>query len=187
MPQRRRVQLDKRGRPVVPSAPEREVQPPECACPRLEPSDWYEVESDWSDIAFLRASLPALFGVPLRYRAVRQGLFEHAQAAGLRVPSDAMVLLGEGRFLRRLLLEVEGEATNLWRPGGFAFSRLVPAPYGALRRAAERTVAVAKERYGRAPDFLWVWYLTCSLCSSAREFETLFIAHYVADGAAARS
>ncbi len=178
MSQRRRVRLDERGRPIRREAPAARAEEPSCACPRLEPADWHEVESDWSDISFLRATIPAVFGVPLRYDAVRRRLMEHAEAAGLRVPEDPMLLLGSGRFRRPLLLEVEGDAPGVWRPGGFAFSRLVPAPFGALRREAERTAAAARERYGRPPDHIWVWYLTCGRCSAARQFETLFIAHY---------
>lgn len=178
MAQRRRVRLDERGRPLRPEAPAPQAEEPLCGCARLEPGDWHEVESDWSDISFLRATLPALFGVPLRYDAIRRRLMERAEAAGLRVPEAPMLLLGNGRFRRPLLLEVEGDAPGVWRPGGFAFSRLVPAPFGALRREAERTAAAARERYGRPPDHLWVWYLTCGRCSAARQFETLFIAHY---------
>ncbi|MDW8046503.1 MAG: hypothetical protein RMK15_04410 [Chloroflexota bacterium] len=173
---RRRVPLDEQGRPIP---EERGAEPePDCECPRLDPEEWHEVESDWSDIGFLRASLPALAGVPFRYGAARRGLLERAAQLGLRVPDAPMLLLGPGRVRRLLLLEVEGEAPDVWRPGGFAFSRLVPAPFGSLRREASHTLAAAQERYGGPPDHLWVWYLTCSRCSAARKFETLFVAHY---------
>ena len=36
----------------------------------------------------------------------------------------------------------------------------------------------ATARYGRRPDKTWVWYLTCQICTTERNFETLFVAHY---------
>lgn len=153
----------------------------ECRCPVLERDDWHEVESDWSDIVFLRTAVPALLGVPVRFEAARRRLYERARQLGCQVPEDPMFLLGPGRFRRPLLLEVEAggqEAPDLWRPGGFAYSRLAQAPYGAVRREARVTFEAARERYGRAPDSVWVWYLTCARCSAARGFETLFLAHY---------
>ena len=63
-------------------------------------------------------------------------------------------------------------------PGGVAWTRLLPAPWGRMRALMGETKRLARERYGRAPDSVWVWYLTCRVCSAEREFETLFVAHY---------
>jgi hypothetical protein len=64
------------------------------------------------------------------------------------------------------------------RPGGIVFTRILNAPWGEMARNLEETRAAALERYGRAPDSMWVWYLTCRACSAQRGFETLFVAHY---------
>jgi hypothetical protein len=153
----------------------------ECSCPRLDLADWHEVESDWSDITFLRTGAAALLGVPVGYEPARKSLYRRAGQAGLAVPEDAMLLIGKGRFRRPLLLEVEGAGPGqrgLYRPGGVAFSRLVPAPWGQMKRVAEETRQVARARYGHDPHALWVWYLTCRICSAERNFETLLVAHY---------
>jgi hypothetical protein len=191
MATRRRVRVDT-GEPVArpdfsgsakprAAAPEPPPDPEACDCPRLERDDWHEVESDWSDAAFLGTSLTAVAGVPLGYVDARHALEQKAEALGLTVPADAMALLGEGRFRRRLMLEVEGTPSGgekLDRPGGVAFTRLVPAPMGQIRKVVEDTEKLAKERYGRKPDSTWLWYLTCRICSEARAFETLVVAHY---------
>ncbi|MBA4180606.1 MAG: hypothetical protein C0506_08475 [Anaerolinea sp.] len=99
----------------------------------------------------------------------------------MTVPADAMVLLGAGRFRRTIMLEVEGAEAptkGVERPGGIAYTRLRPAPWGDMRRVVEETKAQARERYGRGPDEMYVWYLTCRICSNERDFETLFVAHY---------
>ena len=152
-----------------------------CACPRLEASDWDAVESDWSDIRFLRGSLTAVGGVPVGYEGAKEGLLQKAGRLGATVPEDAMVLLGSGKFRRPILLEVEGiegGRGDVTAPGGVAWTRMRPAPWGQLPKLAERVRAEARERYGRPPDDFWVWYLTCRHCSAARDFETLFVAHY---------
>ncbi len=174
---KRRVPVDKEGRPVEP-APKPEG--PVCTCPLLDAEDWHEVESDWSDIAFIRTSLPALAGVPVGYSSIGAKLAEKAAALGATVPEDAMLLLGEGKLRRPVLLEVEsdGDGTGLEMPGGLAFTRLLHAPFGAMKGLVKETRDMAKARYGRDPDDLWVWYLTCPECSADRDWETLFVAHY---------
>jgi hypothetical protein len=163
------------------SEPPREDNPDLCTCPRLERADWHEVESDFSDATFLRTSLTAAMGVPLAYQGARQRLEAEASKIGATVPDDAMILLGEGRFRRPVLLEVEGAkpgTRGLLTLGGVAFSRLVPAPLGQMKQAVADTVAMAIERYGEKPDDVWLWYLTCRICSGPRDFETLILAHY---------
>ncbi len=155
--------------------------PDACRCPRLERMDWHEVESDWSDATFVRTSMNAALGVPLGYQQIRGKLAALAAKASATVPDDAMVLLGEGKFRRPVLLEVEDApagAPGIERPGGISFSRLVPAPMGQMKSAVNDTVDAARERYGRKPDAIWLWYLTCRICSAARDFETLVLAHY---------
>lgn len=49
-----------------------------------------------------------------------------------------------------------------------------------MKSAVERTKTEAREKYGRKPDDVWIWYLTCRECSAARKFETLVVAHYKA-------
>jgi hypothetical protein len=162
------------------------AQPPdegtaECSCPRLDPEDWHEVESDWSDIAFLKGTTGAVLGVPTGYDAVRTELRNRAEKIGAEVPEDAMLLLGAGRFRRPVLLEIEGapEGTSrIERPGGVAYSELVEAPWGKMQGLVDETREHARLRYGREPDAVWIWYLTCRLCSRERNFETLIIAHY---------
>ncbi len=179
-PTKRRVPVDKEGQPVGP-APKPETSG--CDCPILDAEDWHEVESDWSDIAFIRTSLPALAGVPVGYSSIGAKLAEKALALGATVPEDAMLLLGEGKLRRPVLLEVEtaGDTAGLEMPGGVAFTRLLHAPFGAMKGLVKETREVSKGRYGREPDNLWIWYLTCTECSEARDWETLFVAHYGPD------
>ena len=47
-----------------------------------------------------------------------------------------------------------------------------------MKNLVRETRAMARERYGRDPDDLWIWYLTCTECSQSRDWETLFVAHY---------
>lgn len=193
MTEMRRVPVDPKGKWTAPEdIPPPEPPPPpldddaaaeECACPRLDPEDWHEVESDWSDATFARTSVAAVLGVPLKFGQVRERVRAIADAAGAAVPDDAMLLIGPGRVKRPLMLEVEVEGDpesmpGIVMPGGIAFTRLLPAPWGEMKNLARETEAIARKRYGRAPDTLWVWYLTCTHCSSAREYETLFVAHY---------
>lgn len=173
--ERKQAELPKHGDAVLPVEA--------CDCPQLDPADWDGVESDWSDITFLRASVKALAGVPVGFDAARDALLARAGALGLEVPEDAMLLIGEGKFSRPLLLEVEGDAhaaKDVVRPGGVAFSRLVEAPWGELAKAARRLRDEARDRYGRPPAAIYAWYLTCPLCSRERNFETLLVAHYPA-------
>ncbi|GIW17399.1 hydrolase [Tepidiforma sp.] len=179
---RRRILIPGDRKQAAPSAAGDASLPVEaCDCPRLDPADWDGVESDWSDITFLRASVKALAGVPVGFDAARSALFERASALGFEVPEDAMLLIGEGTFSRPLLLEVEGEvpaSKEVIRPGGVAYSRLVEAPWGELAKAARRLRDEARERYGRPPAAMYAWYLTCPVCSRERNFETLLVAHY---------
>lgn len=153
-----------------------------CECPVLDADEWDEVESDWSDIVFIRGNMRAAMGVPLGYGTKRLELERRAAELGAEAGLDAMFLLGEGRFSRPILLELEedpgGDAKDIYRPGGVAYTRLIPAPYGEFKKRADAFVEEATEEYGRHPDGLWVWYLTCRTCSAARDFETLFVAHY---------
>ncbi|MCC6381119.1 MAG: hypothetical protein IT304_01365 [Dehalococcoidia bacterium] len=179
MPERRRVRVGKDQRPEPP--PELPLEPLQCACPRLDRDDWDDVESDWSDIAFLRTGTTAVMGVPVGYAGSRAALSKKAAGLGLAVPDDAMFLIGAGRFRRPVMLEVEETAPGqrgVVRPGGVAYSRLVSAPWGEMGRVVEETRQRARERYGRQPDALWLWYLTCRTCSQEREYETLVVAHY---------
>ncbi|WP_322796142.1 hydrolase [Tepidiforma sp.] len=158
--------------------------PARCDCPLLDPDEWHEVESDWSDIAFLKTMVTAVAGVPVGFDTARAALKAAAAERGIALPGDEqpMLLIGEGRFRRPLLLEVEADPgardADLYRPGGFAFSRLVEAPWGELGKAARQLEADAAARYGRKPDALYAWYLTCGVCSRDRNFETLLLAHY---------
>ena len=182
MAERRRIRLDKHGDAL--EAPY-ESPPPstedECECPRLEAEDWHDVENDWSDITFVATGTTALLGVPVGFATAKAGLKARAEKLGLSVPEDAMLLLGAGKFRREIMLEVEGAAAGLKgveRPGGVAYTQLVPAPWGDMQRVVGETKEAAKERYGKNPDDLYVWYLTCRKCSQARQFETLIVAHY---------
>ncbi|MGD9933853.1 MAG: hydrolase [Dehalococcoidia bacterium] len=153
----------------------------DCACPRLDAEDWHEVESDWSDIAFVEMALTSAAGVPIGYQGAFTKLSERARSIGATVPDEPMLLLGEGRFRRPVLLEVDGapeKAKGLVRPGGVAYTRLVPAPLGEIRQVVNETNRKAAERYGRQPDSTWLWYLTCRYCSADRDYETLVVAHY---------
>ncbi len=155
--------------------------PANCACPRLDPEEWDSVESDWSDIAFVKAMTSAVLGVPVGFDAARDELRKKAARVGATIPPDPMMLIGSGKFRRPILLEVEDVpdgARDIERPGGVVYTRLLPAPWGELPKAAERVRKEALERYGREPDDLWVWYLTCRECSRERNFETLLVAHY---------
>ncbi|MGI8927102.1 MAG: hydrolase, partial [Tepidiformaceae bacterium] len=154
-----------------------------CDCPVLEPAEWHEVESDWSDIAFLTASTNAVLGVPVGYGAIRDDLLKRAARAGATVPTDAMLLMGSGRFRRPVMLEVEevpAGTKGVRRPGGTVYTRLLEVPWGEMRRAVDETTEAARARYGRDPGDVWIWYLTCRECSRERNFETLLIAHYPA-------
>jgi hypothetical protein len=176
--ERHRVPVSKKGERAQPELPELAET---CDCPRLERDEWHEVESDWSDITFVQTSTTAVLGVPVGYESTRSDLQKKAAKLGVSVPDDAMLLMGEGRFRRPVMLEVEGAETGargVVTPGGIAYSRLVPAPWGQIQRLVDETVDLAKERYGGPPDDLWLWYLTCRVCSKEREFETLIIAHY---------
>ncbi|HXU24236.1 MAG TPA: hydrolase [Tepidiformaceae bacterium] len=159
-----------------------EPEPPaECDCPRLDPEEWNEVENDWSDITFLKTTTTALLGVPMGYDSTRKEVAAKANAIGATIPEDGMLLLGSGRFRRPLLLEVEDapeHGKGIERPGGIAFTMLVEAPWGQIQGKVEETRRAATERYGRGPDNVWVWYLTCRECSHERNFETLIVAHY---------
>lgn len=185
MPDAKRVPLDKDGKPVLPASAEKETPDDsavDCNCPRLEPGDWHETESDWSDIQFVRTHAKALMGVPVGFSGLKAELVAAAEKAGGTVPPDAMVLIGEGKFRRQVLLEVEDadEASrDVVMPGGLAFTMLLPAPWGDMKKLAAQCRATAKAKYGREPNDLWVWYLTCGECSGPRDYETLFVAHYV--------
>ena len=163
--------------PASPGAPET------CDCPELDPADWDGVESDWGDITFVATTVNAVAGVPVGFETARRALFDRAAALGATIPEGAMLLIGEGRFRRPLLLEVEnvpdGER-DVVRPGGVAYTRLVQAPWGELARAAKQLRAEAVERYGRQPSNIYAWYLTCRACSRERNFATLLVAHYPA-------
>jgi len=184
--QQRRVPLNEKGLPVRKEdaeEQEQELAPGDCECPRLDPEDWDGVESDWSDISFVKTSTSAVLGVPIGYDGTRDELRKRAEKAGATVPDDAMLLNGSGKFRRPVMLEVDDVpdgARDIERPGGIAFTRQVEAPWGQLQKLSEQTRKEATEKYGREPDAMWVWYLTCRECSRARNFETLFVAHYKA-------
>ena len=182
MTTKRRVKLDDRGLPVrkedVPVD-----DPDACQCAHLDREDWDGVESDWSDITFVKAATNAIFGVPVGYQSVKDDLRKKAASIGATVPEGAMQLNGAGKFRRPVMLEVEGTAAgakDVVRPGGVAFTRVFEAPWGQLKKVANQTKLEATMKYGRAPDKLWIWYLTCRHCSRARNFETLIAAHYKA-------
>lgn len=183
-PRRKVLLADGDGR----SAPERarlqqpvDRQPDEaCNCPVLDATEWDAVESDWGDITFLATNINAIAGVPIGLDGAREALFARAAELGLRVPEDPMLLISEGAFRRRVLLEVEGDGARsaVVRPGGIAYTRLFEAPWGELKRAARRFRNEGEARYGRQPAEVLAWYLTCRVCSRARNFETLLVAHY---------
>ncbi|MCC7362883.1 MAG: hypothetical protein IT303_00805 [Dehalococcoidia bacterium] len=182
MTERRRVKVTDQGATIQPTIePDITPEPEACGCPHLDPDDWDDVESDWSDITFLKTMTNAVMGVPVGYASAREDLAAKARALGATVPDDAMLLMGDGRFRRPLLLEVEDVppgTKGIERPGGIAYTRIVPASYGELARVAEETALKATRRYGRKPDDTYVWYLTCRVCSTERNFETLIAAHY---------
>lgn len=177
MTERRRVRLDDKGQRVeIPAS-----AAADCSCPRLARDDWHDVESDWNDIAFVKSTVTAVLGVPMGYSGDRAGLEKKALALGLTVPEDPMVLLGPGRFRRSMLLEVEGAQPGVKGvefPGGFVYTRVVEAPWGEMQKVVDEMNDAAAHKYGKAPDDLFVWYLTCRSCSHERNFETLLIAHY---------
>ena len=184
MTERKRIPLDEKGLPVRKEDVPEEVaadRPAPCECPRLDKEDWDGVESDWSDISFVKTTTAAVMGIPVGYDGVKSDLRKKAEAARATVPEDAMMLNGAGRFRRPVMLEVEGAdpvAKDVERPGGVAFTRMFDAPWGKLPKLAEATEKQAAEKYGRKPDAIWLWYLTCRHCSRERNFETLIVAHY---------
>ena len=152
MSERRRVPVsqEKRRARQTPPPPADEPAEAGCSCPRLERDEWHEVESDWSDIAFLKTTVKAFGGLPVGYAASRAGLLARAEGLGCDVPEDAMLLFGEGRFARPLLLEVEDAPEgnrDIVRPGGIAYTRVVAAPWGELKRAVRETRDEAAKRY----------------------------------------
>jgi hypothetical protein len=167
--------------PVLDEAPQMPSSDAVCGCPRLERDEWHEVQNDWSDITFVKTSIPAAMGVPVGYNKVYAELVSRASKVGATVPDDAMLLLGEGKFRRPVMLEVEdvpADAKGIERPGGVAFTRIAPAAPGAVKGVVEETIKAATDRVGRKPDETWLWYLTCRTCSGERDFETLVVAHY---------
>ncbi len=186
MPEAKRVPLDKDGKPILPVSSEKvseEDAVVDCNCPRLDADDWHETESDWSDIQFARTYAKAVLGVPVGFAGLRAELAASAEKAGGTVPDDAMVLIGEGKFRRAVMLEVEDadeSSKDIVMPGGLAFTLLLPAPWGDMKKLASECRKTAKARYGRDPDDLLIWYLTCGECSGPRNYETLFVAHYAA-------
>jgi hypothetical protein len=184
---KKRVPVGRDGRPIVEAETTDEVErdleddlDEDCDCPRLDPDDWDRVESDWSDIAFIKGTSTAVLGVPTGFASTRSELIRRAENLGATVPEDAMALIGAGQFRRPVWLEVEDapEDKEIVRPGGVAFTRLVQAPLGVIKRVVGEAESDARERYGRHPDAVWLWYLTCRACSRARNFETLVVAHY---------
>ncbi len=182
---RRRVRIsEKTGQPIGLPEPAENIEPEppgSCDCPLLDPEDWHEVESDWHDIAFVKTSTNAVAGVPVGFNGTRDELRKKAASIGATVPEDAMLLLGSGKFRRPVMLEVEAGddlRKGVERPGGVAYTRMVPAPWGEMGKQMEITIKEARERMGRDPDDTWVWYLTCGICSGPRGFETLFVAHF---------
>jgi hypothetical protein len=178
MTERRRIRVDGKRQATPRADPS---APADCSCPRLAYEDWHDVESDWTDIAFVRTSVNAVLGVPVGYHGAKVGLEAKARKLGFTIPDDAMVLMGAGRFRRALLLEVDGATPSVrgvFVPGGVAYTRLVEAPWGEMRKRVDEMRDLATQKYGRAPADILVWYLTCRVCSSERNFETLLIAHY---------
>ena len=183
MPEKRRVRIsESTGNPVPSFSDELPVQATEpCSCPELDQADWHEVESDWTDIAFVKVATTAFIGVPLGFGGTRKALARKARKHDYEVPEAAMVLLGPGKFRRPVMLEVDvptDVTKGIARPGGHVYTRLVSAPWGSMGKEMDETVRQAKAKYSRQPDATWVWYLTCARCSATRDFETLFIAHY---------
>ncbi|MEX1103986.1 MAG: hydrolase [Dehalococcoidia bacterium] len=181
---RKRVPVGDDGQPVLtaaePVAEDDAELPEECDCARLDAEDWDRVESDWSDIAFLKGSSSAVLGVPTGFAGTRDALMRRAEEIGARVPADPMALLGSGQFRRPVWLEVEDAPGHkeIVRPGGVAYTRLVEAPLGTIGKLVREAEMEARVKYGRSPDSTWLWYLTCRVCSKERNFETLIVAHY---------
>ncbi len=101
-------------------------------------------------------------------------------AKAQNMPNDTI-----DRAVKKGTGEIEGAAIEEivyegYGPGGVAFTRLLEVPWGKMKEAVQNTTTEAKAKYGRKPDGLWVWYLTCRECSAARKFETLIVAHYKA-------
>lgn len=163
-------------------ATEQEEEFPEsCGCPVLDHADWHRVESDWSDISFLRLHAGAVFGVIANYQKLLDRVLAEAESVGLKPPDEPMVLLGPGKFRRPVLVEVEDTeetSVSLVRPGGFAYTQIVSAPPGQITDILAEAANTAGDKYGREPSAMWTWYLTCRKCSADREFETLFVAHF---------
>lgn len=185
MTQRRRVRVDDSGKKpkqeAESPAPSEPALPAECECPRLDPADWDDVESDWSDIAFLKTGVNAAFGVPMGYESAKAALETKAAKLGATIPDDPMILLGAGQFRRPIMIEVEDVpdgSRGVVHPGGIAYTQLVEAPWGEIRHRLSAFSDAVTERYGHKPDDVWIWYLTCRECSRARNFETLLVAHY---------
>lgn len=184
MSEPRRVRLDKKGNRVGPAGDGLEIPAAaasDCKCPRLGRDDWHDVESDWSDIAFIETNITAVLGVPMGYANEKAALEGKAEKLGLTVPEDPMVLLGAGRFRRTLRLEVDGAKRGVKGvsfPGGFVYTRLEEVPWGEMQKAVDEMKDVATRKYGKAPHEILAWYLTCRSCSHERNFETLLIAHY---------
>ena len=178
MTDRRRIPIDEKGMPVRKEDVGADAEG--CECPRLDREGWDGVESDWSDITFVKTMTNAVLGVPVGYDGARDELRRKAAKAGGTIPEDAMLLNGRGRFRRPVMLEVEGVAADseVERPGGVAYTRIFEAPWGQLGKVAEETEREAEAKYGRKPDAIWIWYLTCRYCSKARNFETLVAAHF---------
>ena len=112
MTERRRVKVDDSGMPV------RKADVPDesadsaglCDCPVLDKEEWDGVESDWSDITFLKTTTNAVLGVPVGYNAALADLRKRAAELGAIIPEDAMLLNGAGKFRRPVLLEVDAVA-----------------------------------------------------------------------------
>lgn len=189
MPEMRRVPVDPKRRSkrqpadLATFASEEQPEEPEgCACPVLDAEDWHDAESDWSDIAFLKSSTTAVMGVPFGYQSTRDELRAKAKQLELELPEDGMVLLGQGKFRRPVMLEIDvtqgTRGPDIFRPGGVAYTRLVPGRMGSLGKLVDEALGMALGKYGRKPDNTWLWYLTCRHCSEARGFETLIVCHY---------
>lgn len=188
MPEMRRVPVDPKKRKeaeelaTYAADAAKESEGLTCECPELDPEEWHETESDWSDIAFLKSTTTAVLGVPFGYQSTRDELRAKAKDLDLELPEGGMVLLGEGKFRRPVLVEIDvaqgTRGPDIFRPGGVAFTRLVPGKMGTLGKLLSETTGMAIGRYGRKPDNVWLWYLTCRECSEPRGFETLIVCHY---------
>ncbi len=173
MTEPRRIPLDERGMPVRKEDVSEQAHEiaSDCDCPRLDPDDWDGVENDWSDISFVRTSTSAVLGVPVGFDGSREALRKKAAKAGATVPEDAMLLIGSGKFRRPILLEVEdalgGKALTARRD---RLHRQLPAPWGSSEGCGTQPPGSAA-KYGRERTTSG-WYLTCRLCSKARELRS---------------